>query len=360
MNSNLTLKLKGIFKESFNENLFCIHFVQISVPSLKGTSYQYILYIMELHHHHIIDFILLNHPPKTKDIIYLLENVAKSIAVKNLIFVKSSPFYNLKFTQFLENYNLQYYHLIRNEMPEIVSISAAYLTRITQFHIMFNHKVYKAYIEDLILFWGTRIVPVTGYLSEQKLIDGTVHVRTKSSNFYEESDEKIDFYDIYSKTDAFLLMYNKFYNSSKHPVSLLILFDLKSNRLVDLYMVNGSITNNYIFHFLNKLLNNYNKTVHLLIPSEEKFNNEEMKSYFEKNNINTIVMNEEDSNYLNHYKKSNVAAQITNNYFRDYLTKVSSSVDNLEDLTESLKIHWNTSVYTIISDQIDLAIRVYK
>lgn len=273
--------------------------------------------------------------------------------------MKGSPFTKFSVINILKKKNVNYYNFSRNEFPDILSISAAYLTRMLQFHILFNSEIYDEYIKDLIFFWANRVVPITGFLPELNLIDGSVHVKMEVPDLYEQSDQRIDSLNNYSKTNVSLLWNYKFYNSKKHPVSLLILINLKTHMLDKLSVINGSIQERDLFYFLEELLKNSNENYNFLIPNDNKFNNDLMKNFYEQNNIKTIEMDENHPNFMDDFKELRVSAQIINNYYKDYLTKVSSQEDS-KSLIKSLEIHWNTSVYTIIPDMVKLATKNYK
>ena len=359
MRTNLKLKLQTIFKENFNENLFCIHSIGVPIVSINGISHKYIIYVIELHHHHIVEYRLLNKQPNTNDVIELLNFVSKAVPIRNVLFMKGSPFTKSSVINIMVKNNVNYYHFSRNEFPEILSISAAYLTRMLQFHILFNSKIYDEYIKDLILFWANRVVPITGLLPELNLIDGSVHVKMEVPNIYEQSHQRIDSLNNYSKTNVSLLSNYKFYNSKRYPVSLLILINLKTHMLDKLSVINGSIQEKDIFYFLEELLRSSSENYNFLIPNDDKFNSDLMKDFYKENNINTIEMDEDDPSFMDKFKELKVSAQIINNYYKDYLTKVSSQEDS-ENLIKSLEIHWNTSVYTIIPDMVKLATKNYK
>jgi len=96
-----------------------------------------------------------------------------------------------------------------------------------------------------------------------------------------------------------------------------------------------------------------------------------MQSFYNENGINIIQMDEENINPLrqqpmsrgkgiNSFTEFKVSAKMINNYFQDYLNKVSHEGEGREKMIRSLETHWNSSVYTILSDQVQLAIKIYS
>jgi hypothetical protein len=90
-----------------------------------------------------------------------------------------------------------------------------------------------------------------------------------------------------------------------------------------------------------------------------------MQSFYNENGINIIQMDEENFNPaqwkgINSFTEFKVSAKMINNYFQDYLNKVSHEGEGREKMIRSLETHWNSSVYTILSDQVQLAIKIYS
>lgn len=85
-----------------------------------------------------------------------------------------------------------------------------------------------------------------------------------------------------------------------------------------------------------------------------------MQSFYNENGINIIQMDEENIKGINSFTEFKVSAKMINNYFQDYLNKVSHEGESREKLIRSLETHWNSSVYTILSDQVQLAIKIYS
>jgi hypothetical protein len=85
-----------------------------------------------------------------------------------------------------------------------------------------------------------------------------------------------------------------------------------------------------------------------------------MQSFYNENRINIIQMDEENMKGINSFTEFKVSAKMINNYFQDYLNKVSHEGESREKLIRSLETHWNSSVYTILSDQVQLAIKIYS
>src|ERR1700716_1949957 len=126
MATYLKLKLQKVFKENFHENLFCIHSISIPIVSINGISHKHILYAIELHHHQIIEYRLLNKRPNTNDVIELLNFMSEAVPIRNVLFMKGSPFTKFSVINILKKKNVNYYNFSRNEFPDILSISAAY------------------------------------------------------------------------------------------------------------------------------------------------------------------------------------------------------------------------------------------
>jgi hypothetical protein len=98
-----------------------------------------------------------------------------------------------------------------------------------------------------------------------------------------------------------------------------------------------------------------------------------MQSFYNENGINIIQMDEENMNParrqhmspargkgINSFTEFKVSAKMINNYFQDYLNKVSHEGEGREKMIRSLETYWNSSVYTILSDQVQLAIKIYS
>ena len=271
MNSNLKLKINTIFKESFNELLlFHMHIVGVPVPSISDSKYKYILYIIELHTHYIIDYKLFNTKPNTKDVLEMLNNLYKKHSIYNVVFMKGSPYTKQSLIHYLDERKILYSHLSRNEYPEILSISSAYLTRMVKFNIVINHKIHDRFIKDLMSFWNARVVPITNFLPEHNLIDGSVHVKIDNSNIYTDSDKRIHSLENHSKINVYLLSYHKIYHPKQSILSILVLCDLKSNRLDKLDFIKGSIREKDLIYFLKTFLNNYSTDLNLLIPNKKE------------------------------------------------------------------------------------------
>ena len=85
-----------------------------------------------------------------------------------------------------------------------------------------------------------------------------------------------------------------------------------------------------------------------------------MQSFYNENGIDIIQMDEENMKGINSFTEFKVSAKMINNYFQDYLNKVSHEGESREKIIRSLETHWNSSVYTILSDQVQLAIKIYS
>jgi hypothetical protein len=355
------LKLINIFKDNFYHPLLCIHYIGIPVPSISGNKYKYLIFTIELHSHYIVQYRLLDKKPSKKNVEDILENISNVTSIKNVLFTKGSPFSNKYFTNVLKEKGFLYYHFSRDEYPEILSIVTAYLNRMIGFHIYFHSKIHLEFINKLIELWGKMVVPITVNLTdENRFIDKRAYREAKFSGTYEDGIGDRSYMDNYSGLNACQLFYNRIYDSKGSPLNLLVLCDLKSYRLEKLNLIQGYISEGDIIYFLGELLKDYSADYSLLLPNEEPFKSEWVQDYCNRNNISIIFMDENNTRLMEGFKKLKVAAQIANNYFKDYLRKVSPQEENKDKLIRDLESHWNSSVYTLIPHQVELATKIYS
>jgi hypothetical protein len=360
MNTNLKLKLENHFDDFLKHHLVAIHYATITALSLSGLSHKYILFMVELHTHYIIIcYKLLDRKPTVEDANELLNELYKIFPSANLTFVKGSPFTNQSFLNELENKGIKYYHFSRDETPQILSIVTVYLLRMIQINMNFNNnKIHPEYIDELISFWTDRIVSVTEDLADHSLIDHSTFKKTQLYRVHPNELSRTNFLEDSSKEIVHNLSYTKFRDWENHSVSVLSLINFNNKLLENIKDFNGPITEKNIMKFLKESLESHNSIHNLLIPNDLKFTNNHMQEFYAEMGIKTIILDESNPNYNDAYKKAKVTAQIANNYFKDYVSKVSSKED-LKELIRKLEIHWNTRVYSIIHDQVELATKVY-
>jgi hypothetical protein len=177
---------------AFRENLsikdnrtrpISINLTQNSIFIDGKFKYVYCVYCLDLYTHKILYPKFTFNKPNDKDIQFLVGKLLKSpvptgpgirgeIDLKfSIVAFKGSPFFNKKVQDFLEENKIQFFYYTRCNVPTIVSIVNAYITRMLELHILYNHRIYYQYVMKLLEFWKKEIIPITYGLSDIDLIE---------------------------------------------------------------------------------------------------------------------------------------------------------------------------------------------
>ena len=373
---------------AFRENLsikdnqtrpISINLTQNSIFIDGKFKYVYCVYCLDLYTHKILYPKFTFNKPNDKDIQFLVEKLLKIDLKFSIVAFKGSPFFNKKVQDFLEENKIQFFYYTRCNVPTIVLIVNAYITRMLELHILYNHRIHYQYVMKLLEFWKKEIIPITYDLSNIDLIEDKSFLisNTKETNNQEQEIKSFNSHNhfnqnlyIYKTNErAFMLISVSAKLNKKTSWNILCLFNLLTFEFVDEIYTKGSVKEKHVINLLKDKFEK-NRINCLFIPEGPQFNSKELLEFYQAMELQVVVVNNnqrllENRIYLTMMK-------ILHNYIKDSLSKGLSSFkvfspdkaeskgqENQPDI-EPMKLHWNNSITKIFKAQVDLASQFYS
>lgn len=353
-------KLNLALDNNMKRRYIAIRYIPIDAKGFSDNKYIYTLYFIDLFNHHILHHVKLTSRPNSDDLITESKTILKHEPNVRFIAVKGSPFTDKKWTNFLEENHITYDIYLKDDAPEIVTISSAYLKRMLELHIQFNDRIHMIHVNNLIEFWNNKVVPVTHNLATVNLIENSPYLESRKSalfKLFKKEDESM--IDQNRKNYLYILFTIKVYDHKRYPLTFLVLLNFLNKELIHLEFYRGYPQENRILRFLNKITFDFNADCLLFIPNLETFNTENMNEYYNRRNLYVQPL-KIDSDTMKNYGPVLVTKQIGENFFKDYMTKILLNKDNRTEMLNNLVQHWNLHVSYILSEQSNLASKIYK
>jgi hypothetical protein len=381
-----------------------INFTQNSIFMDGRFKFVYCLYYLDLYNHTISYSKFMFNKPNDQEIFSLvkklLETNSKTLQSDNVKFsivaFKGSPFFNKKVQDFLEKNKIPFFYYTKENVPPMVSIVNAYMTRMLELHILYNNRIDPRYVMKLLEFWKKEIIPITYHLSDINLIEDKPFLIPRSSSSTqsrleimskETKDQGQDIQSFNSSPEcitpgssdwslslgansfhenpyiyktnerAFMLVSVSAKLNERTSWNILSFFNLLTLEFVDEIYTNELIKEKHIIHFLKEKFEK-NRINCLFIPEGPQFSSQELFEFYQAMELQVVVVDNnpkflEQRMYLTMMK-------IIHNYIKDSLSKGLSPKNGYKPDIELMKLHWNNHISKIFKAQVDLASQFYS
>lgn len=381
-----------------------INFTQNSIFIDGRFKFVYCLYYLDLNTHTISYSKFMFNKPNDEEILLLVKKLLKKHSETlqsnhfqfSIVAFKGSPFFNKKVQDFLEKNQIPFFYYTKKNVPPMVLIANAYMTRMLELHILYNNRIDPRYVMKLLEFWKKEIIPITYRLSNINLIEdkpflisrtlsstqsrletmsketkdqrqdiqsfnSSLESRAPGSSDWSSSPGANSFHEnpyIYKTNErAFMLVSVSAKLNKRTSWNILCFFNLLTLEFLDEIYTNESIKEKHILHFLKEKFEK-NRINCLFIPEGPQFNSKELFEFYQAMELQVVVVNNnikflENRIYLTMMK-------IIHNYIKDSLSKGLSPFDGNKPDIELMKLHWNHNISKIIKAQVYLASEFYS
>jgi hypothetical protein len=323
-----------------------------------------VLYLFSLSKHIMLKPVYYIGLPKADDIKEVLKGYSELYDQKELLLPKGSPFTNQSVQDFLNENQIQFNYVSKQEIPLIVRISTLYMKRMLEINSEINSERSQSfqskYLFDLMHFWNTRIVYVTINLPTENLISKTemtekwkeeLFKRFVKSNSYKMEENKQKY--------VYLLVIAKRYLRSKAPETTFILLNLFNGEIVTMKQFIGYKNDAIVLKFL-KSHPFYEDDHHFFLLPKGTFEFEDkFEEYCSRHGYVYNTYENLPDKQANEFLWA--ASKIVQNYFRDSSNQLVPFVEPYnKDAKNAFVNHWNKHVIYIYMDQVFLSIQHNK